>query len=407
MISGQDIICVSTIDWDFLWQGHQEITCRFAAAGNRVLYVENIGIRSPRLHDAQRVMKRLRNWTRALRSGGVRQVAKNVYVCSPIVLPPFGSPRQREINRRFFLPLIRRAAYRLGMRDPLLWMYSPTDAALDLMRALRTAQSVVVYYCVDNFSQAATNPEMLKESELTILKESDVVFATCAELAAHCSKGNNNVGVFPFGVDLNAFPFEAPPASASENGHPPGSLLRGLSRPLIGYVGGIHKHIDFRLLADIAEQRPEWSLVLVGPVQTELSDMHGLANVHFLGPQPHDSLASYIREFNVCIVPYVNSSYTATVVPTKINEYLAMGKPVVSTNLPAVNDFNRKYQILAVSTPRSNDFLQAIEQVLAAGDDELICARRRQIAELADWRQRLEDMSQLIDAALKKRVAQS
>src|ERR671938_1321993 len=117
MISGHDIIYISSIEWNFLWQVHQEIALRLARAGNRVLYIENTGVRSPGLRDASRVFSRLKHWATALRSRGFREAAPNVYVCSPLVLPPFGPRWQRRVNRRLLLPSIKRIARDLGMRD--------------------------------------------------------------------------------------------------------------------------------------------------------------------------------------------------------------------------------------------------------------------------------------------------
>ena len=164
MISGHDVICISSIEWDFLWQGHQEITWRLARAGNRVLYVENTGVRSPGLKDAGRVASRLKKWIRSLIKGGVREVRPGVYVCSPLVLPPFGARWQRQINRRFLLPLVRRTARSLGMRDVLIWTYLPTDTAFDLIQLLRTPQSTVVYYCIADFAQLTTQIRQLRSS---------------------------------------------------------------------------------------------------------------------------------------------------------------------------------------------------------------------------------------------------
>jgi hypothetical protein len=145
MFSGKDIICISSIEWDFVWQGHQEIASRLAQAGNRVLYIENTGVRSPGLRDAARVFERVKNSARSMRSGGVRLVAPNIYVCSPIVFPPFGTAWRRQINRRFWLSLVRRAARRLGMQDVVILTYLPTDTALDLIETVRTPRSVLVY----------------------------------------------------------------------------------------------------------------------------------------------------------------------------------------------------------------------------------------------------------------------
>lgn len=108
MIGQQDFILISSIEWDFLWQGQQEIAARLARAGNRVLYIENTGVRAPRLADARRIYRRVKNWSGAVLSHGLRQVADNLYVCSPLALPPFGAVWQEILNRRYFYPLLVR-----------------------------------------------------------------------------------------------------------------------------------------------------------------------------------------------------------------------------------------------------------------------------------------------------------
>src|SRR5450432_3211107 len=101
MITGKDIIYISTIEWTFLWQSHQEIATRLAAAGNRVLYIENMGMRAPRLSDAGRVVARLKRWAVNRNRNERDTMPPNIHVCSPLVLPPFGSEWRRALNRRF------------------------------------------------------------------------------------------------------------------------------------------------------------------------------------------------------------------------------------------------------------------------------------------------------------------
>lgn len=424
MISGRDIIYISSIEWNFLWQGHQEIALRLAAAGNRVLYVENTGVRAPSLRDAGRVASRLKRWARALSTDGVRQVAPNIYVCSPVILPPFGARRRRVINRKIFLPMVKRAARRLGMRDFLFWTYLPTDTTLDLIEMLRDPRSVVAYYCVADFSQLTPHVEELMRSEQETVSRSDVVFTNCSELAESFSRWNPNVHVFPFGVNLDAFPPEdvvaADRALAAGNGHKAGQgisreaggaresvpeSLANLPRPIIGYVGGMHRHVDFGLIAEMARARPDWSWVCVGALQAEVGELAALPNVHLLGQQPHGELVRYMRQFDVCTVPYVNSVYTRTVVPTKINEYLAAGKPVVSTDLPTVCEFNREHEILVTARAESAPFLRAIEEALDLPKDPETISRRREVAALGDWGARLEAMTALIEERAGAKVS--
>jgi glycosyltransferase involved in cell wall biosynthesis len=410
MITGRDIIYISSIEWSFLWQGHQEIALRLAAAGNRVLYVENTGVRSPGLHDVGRVALRLKRWVAALRSRGVREVAPNIHVCSPVVLPPFGPSWRRETNRRLFLPLLLRTAAKLGMRDPLVWTYLPNDTTAELIRMQRRRGSRgLVYYCVADFTQLTPHVDQLEKSENEIVESSDVVFTNCRELANKFERLNSNAYVFPFGVNLDAFPYDRNPgnSSAQSNGHgilPAGpgaaAFIERLPKPVVGYVGGMHRHVDFGLIREMAIKRPNWSWICVGALQAALGDLDGLPNVYLTGERPHTELVEYIRQFDVCIVPYLNSAYTATVVPTKINEYLAVGKPVVSTALPPVCEFNNEHQILITTAAESESFLNAIGQALAMPRDEETRWRRRRVAELGDWGARFNEMCRLIEESV-------
>ncbi len=392
MITKRDIVIISSIDWRFLWQGPQEVALRLSRAGNRVLYVENTGVRSPQLRDLSRIRARLGRWASTLRSRGVRRYSESVYICSPLVLPPFGPRWRRELNRTLFLPIIRRAAERLDMHDVMLWTYLPTDTALELIRQLRSPRSLLVYYCAADFSQLTPDIAQLQESECSLLRQSDLVFAICPELGERCAAVASQVHIFPYGVDLSAFPPEERATSGRAGAPHP------LPRPIIGYVGGMHRHVDFGLLATMIRARPDWSWVFVGPYDGTARELARMPNAHLLGQQAHGDLARYIRTFDVGIVPYVKSDYTRTVVPVKINEYLALGKPVVSTDLRPVVAFNDLHRILLTAENTPDAFLSTIETALRLPVDAGTQARRREVAGLADWQVRLEDMSTLIEA---------
>jgi len=404
MLTGRDIIYISSIEWTFLWQVHQEIALRLARAGNRVLYIENTGVRSPGIKDAGRIIARLKHWATSLRSRGVREVAPGVFVCSPLVLPPFGSHLRRAINRTVLLPLIKRVARRLGMRDPLVWTYLPTDVALDLINKLRTPRSLIVYYCVADFPQLSTHPSQIAESEQALVKKCDVVFAMCEELATHCARSSDGIQIFPPGVDLDAFPLESSNETVADDDL---DRVARLGRPLIGYVGGLHRYVDIDLIVSMARARPEWSWVFVGPFQVSVEKLLDEPNIHLLGPKPHNQLVSFVRAFDVCIVPYVKSIYTNTVVPVKINEYLAVGKPVVATNLPTICEFNRRHSVLITAENQLEPFLKGIDQALSWPTDDASIARRREVAALCDWNLQLIAMSDLIEQKLRERAPSS
>src|ERR1043166_6010612 len=400
MITGRDFIFISSIEWGFLWQGHQEIASRLAAAGNRVLYIENMGVRAPGLGDANRIAGRLQNWARARRSSGVRQVAANIYVCSPIVCPPFGSKLRATLNRRFFLPALQRAAEKLGFRDPIIWNYLPTDTSADLIRMLRSSRSIVVYHSVADFSQLVPQVELLNASEQDVLALSDLVLASCSQLAKSAARFNDHVHLTTHGVNLAAFPFADP---LVEKGAPPVEL-QNVPRPLIGYVGGNHRHVDLDLIRQIALGPPEWTWVMIGSAQVPVDRLNNLPNIKLLGVKPHNELATYIRHFDVCTVPYARTDSTATVVPTKLNEYLAVGRPVVSTDLPTIQEFNAEYGELNVAAANPASFIAALETALHSSSDPGLARRCRELAERADWNLQLEWISELIEERISQRV---
>jgi glycosyltransferase involved in cell wall biosynthesis len=395
MITGLDIVIISSIEWSFLWQGHQEIAMRLARAGNRIFYVENTGIRSPRIRDAGRVASRLKGWIRGLRTHGAREVATNVFVSSPIVMPPFGGSWSRLINRHLLLPLIARTAQDLEIRPEVIWNYLPTDSAIELMRLLALPSGVAIYYCAADFLELASSKSELELAEKAVVRKSDLVFAVCAELAERCQQWRDEAHVFPPGVDLKAF--------SSDVVEPPDFPKRNPGHPVIGYVGGLHRYVDYDLLSRMARLRSGWLWVLVGPEQTEVGELARLQNVRLLGQRDHDSLAGYISGFDVCIVPYVKTTYTNTVVPVKINEYLAMGKPVVSTNIRAVEDFNSQHKVLVTAEPDPDEFLCAIEGALRLPATQALTDRRRAVASHGDWSARVEAMSDLIEQKLVER----
>jgi glycosyltransferase involved in cell wall biosynthesis len=413
MITGHDIIYISSIEWSFLWQIHQEIAIRLARAGNRVLYIENTGVRAPGVRDVRRVTARLKRWASASTSHGVREVVPNVFVCSPLVLPPFGGRLRRAVNKRILLPKVKNVARSLGFKNDILWTYLPTDTAVDLIDILREPTSRTIYYCVADFSKLTPHPAMLLRSEEELVRLSDLVLAQCKSLAVHCERWTAKTHVFPAGVDLESFPRSLMfrrradmnnGASPSANPMDLGPALEhkaGNGGLMIGYVGGIHRFMDQELVAGMARLKPEWSFVLIGPEQVSTAVLKELENVFMLGAKPHKELAAYLQHFDACLIPYKITDETAAIVPVKLNEYLAAGKPVISTPLPTIIEFDEQYGVLTLSDPEALAFVNQTEKAIRC-DSDVEIHRRRNIAELSSYEVRLEEISSLICEAFEQ-----
>jgi len=391
-----DILCISSIDWDFIWQGHQEIMSRFAADGHRVLFVENTGVRAPNVRDLPRVRQRVRNWWRGTK--GFRQERPNLFVYSPLLLPwPYLRP-SRWINAFMLKRALRRWMDATGFFQPIAWTFLPTPLARDLLAAVKPR--LTIYYCIDDFASSSSGAKRIVASEERLFKDADLVFVTSERLRERAARFSNRVHVFPFGVSLERFDAvrrEAPEVPAD---------LATLKRPVIGYVGGLHQWIDQPLVSAAAEAMPDATFALIGPEQTDVTVMRERSNVRLLGLREHPELPRYIQGFDVGIVPYRLTEYTANVYPTKLNEYLAMGIPVVATDLPEIRQFNVDHGDVVAVASDAGAFSAAIRKaLLPAGAAEV--ERRVAVAQANSWQTRIAVMQRLIDEGIERRAATS
>jgi len=389
-----DILCVSSIDWDFIWQGHQEIMSRMAAQGHRVLFVENTGVRAPKVRDLPRVRQRIRNWWRGTK--GFRQERPNLFIYSPLLLPLPYFWLARWINRRLLSRALRRWMEAVGFARPVLWTFLPTPLALDIIRAVDP--QVTIYYCIDDLASSSPGARKIVASEERLFRQADLVFVTSERLRARAARYRDEVHLFPFGVNLERF---EEVRRAPDN---PPDDLRPLARPVVGYVGGLHQWVDQPLVAAVAEQLPEMSFALVGPMQTDVSALERCANVTLFGQRAHPDLPRYVKEFDVGIVPYLLTDYTANVYPTKLNEYLSMGIPVVATDLPEIRRFNHDHGNVVEVAGDANAFAAAIRRSLNGVSTPDVVKRRIEVAQSNSWDRRVSAMTRLIEGAMAKRA---
>ncbi len=392
LIQGRDIICISSIDWDFIWQGHQEIMSTLARNGNRVLYIENTGVRMPRLKDLPRLRLRLCNWWRGVK--GFRQDRQNLFVYSPLILPFPYSRIAGWLNRMMLCRALRRWMRAAGFGRPIVWTFLPTPLALDVIRELNP--ELTVYYCIDDLASSSPAAQRISRTETELFKEADLVFVTSEKLRQRAARSREQVHLFPFGVDFEKF------ERVRTSGEPVPDDLKALSYPTVGYLGGLHQWVDQKLLADVARRLPSVSFALVGPAQTDVSALAVCQNIHLLGARPHAEVPRYLKGFDVGLVPYRLHDYTAHVYPTKLNEYLAMGMPVVATDLPEIRRFNQDHDDVVMVARDAERFADAITKSLANRDPGEV-QRRIDVAKSNSWTARIACMSLLMEEALAAR----
>ena len=392
-----DVVCISSIDWDFIWQGHQEIMTRLAAGGHRVLFIENTGVRPPRVSDLPRVISRLRNWRKGTK--GFREEKSNLFIHSPIVVPLPYSRIAQWLNQRMLMRGINRWMRAIGATRPVVWTFLPTPLARDLIKAIDPA--LTIYYCIDDLASSSHEARKIVKSEQALFREADLVFVTSERLRQRAAQFSNRVHLFPFAVNLAVFQ-----KSREEREAVPADLA-ALKRPIAGYVGGLHQWVDQDLLVEIATKLPKINFALIGPEQTDVSRLKALPNIHLFGQRPHADLPRYVSGFDCGLVPYRITEYTANVYPTKLNEYLVMGIPVVATDLAEIRRFNAEHGLIVHIAESPDDYAAAVKNAVAAVPLPSEVSRRIEVAESNSWERRLEKMSLLIDAELTERMART
>jgi len=356
-----------------------------------VLFIENTGVRMPGIRDASRIKHRIRNWLKGVK--GIRKEMDNLYVFSPVLLPFPYSRIATRINRSLILHVLKRWMRLMDFSNPIVWTFLPTRLSLDLIEQIDNR--IMVYYCIADFEKLVRNPLKLRKTELRLAEKADLIFAQGKEIKRRFEKHNTNVSIFPFGVNIDKF------TDAGLAGEKPVDITH-LNGVMLGYIGGIHKHIDFSLVRFLAERNPDWTLLFIGPSQTDISPVRDLPNIVFLDMKGHKELAGYVNNFDVCLIPYVLNEYTRTVYPTKLNEYFAMGKPVVSTALPEMTAFNERYNDIVYISEDKEAFEKYIKKALRE-DNGRLKKRRIEIARENSWDARIEQMSNLIETGIEKR----
>jgi glycosyltransferase involved in cell wall biosynthesis len=392
VLRGSTIVCLSSIDWAFNWQLPQEVASAFAGNGNRVLYVENTGVRRPSIRDAARLRDRFRNWSRA--PGGVKPAIENLDVLSPVLLPfPYARPAV-AINERLLTRTIRRW---IGIADakPLIVItFLPTPLARAVIRSLKP--DLAVYYCADRLVETSAQAARLRQSEPLLVAEAGLVLTTSHGLQKTAVSIARRVEYLQCGVRSAAF------ANARRDATNRPAALNGLAGPIIGFTGTLRDQIDVALLTKAAALAPELNFVFIGPVMAGVARLSAQANVRFLGPVDHDDIVRFTGNFDAGILPYLLTDYTADVMPVKLKEYLAAGLPVVATHLPEICRFADQHPGTISFADTAETFAAALRKAVA-DDTPASVERRMEIARQYDWSVQMSLMSEWMESALAAR----
>ena len=273
---------------------------------------------------------------------------------------PVDAPGFHDDQLSVLQPLLASYLREHGIDDYLIWFYTPM--ALPLMTPLRPR--AVVYDCMDELSAFKNAPRQLRQRETALLRTAHLVLTGGPALFASKVGLNPNVHCLPSSVDAAHFsPAGLDPHSAEAAR---ALALQGhLAQPRLGFYGVIDERFDLGLLEQIARARPHWQLVMVGPVvKIDPAQLPSLSNIHWLGMQSYALLPHLMAGWDVCLMPFALNESTRFISPTKTLEYMAGGKPVVSTPVHDVVGLYGNVVRIAADAPQ---FIEACERAL--GED--------------------------------------
>src|SRR5581483_8652458 len=241
--------------------------------------------------------------------------------------------------------------------------------------------------CVDEFAAFSDAPQIaIQKMEETLLKKADLVIVSANTLRESKRKLNRNTHLVRHGVDYHHFKKALDPAVAI-----PADVAK-LPHPMIGFHGLIADWVDLALIRKMALEHPDWSVVILGASQTDLSPVSGLKNVHLLGKRPYETLPAYCKAFDVAILPFVVNTLTLFANPLKLREYLAAGLPVVSSDLPEVRSLGGDIRIAADHA----EFIAQAEQIIKH-EKTGPSAERSQTMEKESWDDKVDLLSRFLE----------
>ena len=289
----------------------------------RILWVNTVGLRSPRLtrRDLIKAATKAGNMLKGLVTPLVHQskaFPESIHVCQPFMLPFNHLAGVRRLNRFFVAWTVKTFLVRLKMEKPVLVITAPN--ACDYIGLFD--EEISVYYCVDDYSGWPGHDRRLVSSmETKLLEKADVFIATSEKLRDRIAQRGKDVLLLSHGVDVSHFARRLPP-------HP---FLDHIPVPRVGYFGLFDGRSDLQLLEAIADRLPKLSFVITGAVEVDVSSLKQRPNVFFTGPVSYDELPSMTSGWDACFLPYKVNAFTDNIQPLKLKEYLATGKPVVTT----------------------------------------------------------------------------
>ncbi len=373
------LLCLSHLRWDHVWQRPQQLMSRFAQHC-RVIYVD------PPLIEAAHERPFLQ----------AQPAAADVEVIRPI-FPTELLDTPGNSYKELWLQLLPEV---LEMAGPstILWVFSPLSDYL--VAVARPKIELAVYDCMDDLASFKDGTTEMRQREEHLLSLVDLVFTGGHSMYEARKHLHPQVVCFPSGVDVEHYRQVFDPATSIP------AAAAAIPQPRLGYFGVLDERIDWPLIAALAERQPDWQWVLIGPTaKVEEADLPKAPNIHYLGQQQYRDLPAFLKSFDVATMPFALNEATRFISPTKTLEYLAGGKPVISSSVPDVVAF---YTGIVTIADDVDAWCSAIESALSE-TPEALQARLEQVKpvlERSTWDSVVERMWGLMAERLPETASQ-
>lgn len=362
------LVCFSHLRWDFVFQRPQHLLTR-CAQHSKVYYIEEP------IFDAEE---------QAYVSFSKR--LDNLWVCVPHL--PFGINKKR--TNAYLANFLDKLLKNRDLDEFIFWYYTPM--ALSFSDKYRS--KLTVYDCMDELSAFKFAPAELKIMEKKLLAKADIVFTGGHSL--YEAKKNQHANIYPFPSSIEKTHFE----KAREAGIEPEDQ-RQISGKKIGFYGVIDERFDIDLIKTIAEKRPEWQIILIGPVvKIDQNILPRNKNIHYLGQRGYEDLPKYLSGWDMALIPFLLNDSTRFISPTKTPEYLSAGIPVVSTPIRDVVQPYGMKKLVHIATS-GQEFITAIEKEFQTKNQSEWLEKVDKFLEHNSWDDTYADMRDLINNTVK------
>jgi glycosyltransferase involved in cell wall biosynthesis len=367
------LIVQSHLRWDFVWQRPQQLMSRFARSApvlfiEEPLHLDDLGVTELDITmphaNVTRVVPKL--------SGSLRgDYERSIRAVRDAVLAEMA--HGGRLDGKF--------------SNAIQWFWTPMPAPAMLGAFNETG---VVYDCMDELSQFRHAPRELVDRERLLLANADIVFTGGYKLFTSKSAHHDNVHFFGCGVDVAHF-------GAARDEATPVPRDATFERPVAGYFGVIDERLDYELIRALAEENPDLHVVMVGPTaKVDPSELPSGSNIHWLGQRSYDELPGYVKSFDVCLMPFALNEATEFINPTKTLEYMAAGKPIVSTAVP---DVVRNFTPVVTVANSQAEFISGVRNAIDVPNGEMI-AKGLEMASDSSWESIVQQMRSLITSSV-------